>query len=232
MTQQQGIEKGDAQQKLGSAGFVIGAVMLTIGNIWVTSIDLSNPMLAQARLREQIAIFQAVSLLFTFGWWAIMIGAAGVYRSITAGGAAWARLGFYFMIMGATLWTLGMSLDVTYSVLISNWIEAPPAGKELAHTILITLFPPGAGFGRGLFPMSVMSNWMAFAFLGIGMIRSAIYPRWLGWAGLILGAIGVSFGIVMTFIGREAVFNPFTVLGFLTILWVLAVGIRVARKAW
>ncbi len=232
MTQHQGIVKGDAQQKLGSAGFIIGAVLITIGTIWVTSIDLSNPMQAQGRLREQIVIFQAVSLLMTFGYWAVMIGTAGVYRSITAGGAAWARLGFYFMIMGTTLWTLGMSLDVTYSVLIANWMAAPATSKELAHNILTTLFPPGAGFGRGLFPMNVMSNWLAFAFLGIGMIRSAIYPRWLGWVGLILGFIGVPMGIVMTFIGREAIFNLFTVLGFLTILWLLMCGIWIARKAW
>lgn len=232
MTQQVGIIKDDPLQKLCSAGFILGAVMLTIGTIWVAGIDLSNPMQAQERLHEQIVTFQAVSLLMTFGWWAVMTGAAGIYHSITTGGAAWARLGFYFMIMGTTLWTLGMSLDLTYSVLIANWIAAPEASKELAHNILITLFPPGAGFGRGLFPMNVMCNWLAFTFLGTGMLRSAIYPKWLGLIGLTLGATGVLMGIVMTFIGREAIFNLFTVLAFLTIVWVLLCGLWVARKAW
>jgi hypothetical protein len=231
---QQAIAKGDSFQKMGGAGFIIGAVLITIGNIWVTSIDLSKPMEAQRKLSEQIVMFQAVVLLMTLGVWAVMIGAAGVYRSITAStasGAASARLGFYFMIMGTTLATLGMSLDTTYSVAIANWLAAPAAGKELAHNI-VTIFSGTQGLGRGLFPMNVMSNWLAYTFLGVGMIRSAIYPRWLGWVGLILGMIGVPMGMIMTFTGREVIFNFFTVLAFSTILWWLMCGIWVARKAW
>jgi hypothetical protein len=111
-----------------------------------------------------------------------------------------------------------------------NYLQS--ASKELAHNLLTTLFLPGAGFGRGLFPLVVLSNWLAVAFLGTGMARSAVYPRWLGWLGLILGIIGVLVGIVMAYIGREAIFMPFTVLAFATILWFLVVGIWVARRAW
>jgi hypothetical protein len=125
-----------------------------------------------------------------------------------------------------------MVLDISYSAMIANWLAAPEAGKESAHNLLTTFFPPGGGLGRGLFPMTVLSTWLAYAFLGIGMIRSDIYPRWLGWLGSILGILGVLLGIVITFTGREAVYMLFTVLAFSTILWLLMCGIWVARRAW
>ena len=74
-------------------------------------------------------------------------------------------------------------------------------------------------------------NWLAFAFLSTGMVRSGVYPRWLGWFGFIVGILGVLAGIVMTYVGREAIFTPVTVLAFATLLWVLLCGIWVARRA-
>jgi len=228
---QQGIVKGDEQQKLGSAGLIVGAVLITIGGIWVTMVGLANPMEALSKFSENVHLLQSVALLITFGWWAVMVGVVGVYRSISVSGAAWARLGLYFMIMGCVLSTLGLSLDISYSNLIANWLTAPDASREFARN-LITIYSPTNGIGRGVFPMNVMSNWLAFGFLGIGMIRSSIYPRWLGWFGLILSVIGLPMGATIAFIGREAVWNFFTVLAFLTILWFLALGIWMARKAW
>lgn len=228
----QAILKGDAFQKMGSAGFLIGAVLIFAGNTWVATIDLSNPVTAQARMSGQLAILDTVTLMITCGWYALLMGAAAVRRSISAAGAAWAIMGFYFLIVGAALWTVGMSLDISFSALISNWLSAPPANQEAAHNLLNTLFPPGLGFGRGLFPLEILVNWLAFAFLGTGMLRSGVYPRWLGSVGMILGIIGVLIGIVMTYTGREAVFTPFTVLAFATLLWFLICGILMARKAW
>jgi hypothetical protein len=232
MTQQEGIVKGDSFQKMGSVGFLIGAVLIIVGNSWVATIDLSNPLVAQARMSGQLAILDTVTLMLTCGWYALLTGAAAVRRSIKTAGAAWATMGFYFWLVGAAVWTVGMSLDITASALISNWLSASAANREAAHGLLTTLFPPGLGFGRGLFPLEILVNWLAIAFLGTGMLRSVVYPRWLGGSGLMLGIIGIGFGFVMTYIGREAVFTPFTVLAFVTLLWLLACGIWMARRAW
>src|SRR5690242_2465837 len=130
MAQAHGIVKGDALQKLGSAGFIIGAILIVIGSIWLPTVDFSNVLEAQNKFGEQAVRLQVCALLIAFGYWAVMIGTAGVYGSITTRGAAWARLGFYFHIVGVVLWTLGMSLDVSYSAAIVNWMAAPAAGKE------------------------------------------------------------------------------------------------------
>ena len=232
MSQPQGIVKGDSlQEKISSVGAIVGATLIILGMIWVVAAGLGNPMEAQKKFSEQIVMLRAISLMGTLGPWALMIGGAGVYRSITARGAAWARLGFYVMIMGTTLWTVGMAIDIAVSAAIANWLAAPAAGKELAY-LSVNALSPTLGLGRGMFPMSLMSLWLSYAFLGIGMVRSAIYPRWLGWAGLILGTIGVFIGMIMVFTGREVIFNAFIALQSLTIPWWLVIGIWMARKAW
>jgi len=228
MTQQQGIVKGDDLQRIGSASFIIGAILMAIGSIWPASVDISGAVEMQKTFGEKAVILQACALLMTFGYWGVMIGTAGIYRSITAGGAAWARLGFYFTLVATTLWTVGQSLNVSWPAAIVTWQQAPAAGKEVAYGVVAAI----PGFGRGLFPMEVIVIWLAVALLSIGMVHSAVYPRWLGWFGLILGISGVPLGIIQTFTGRESSFILFMVLMLLTIPWWLVCGVWVARKAW
>ena len=57
--------------------------------------------------------FQVNQMLLAVGIWAIMIGIVGVYRSISNGNtAAWARVGFYRMIVGITLWTARFAMGI------------------------------------------------------------------------------------------------------------------------
>jgi hypothetical protein len=65
------------------------------------------------------------------------------------------------------------------------------------------------------------------------MIRSTIYPRWLGWGGMIVGIPMIALGVVQIFTARSTTLTLiFAVLMLLTALWDLAVGIWVARRAW
>ncbi len=81
--------------------------------------------------------------------------------------------------------------------------------------------------------MTWIIYWLAYAFLGIAMVQSAVYPRWLGWAGLILASIVVMVGFIQAFNARSTTLTLiFAVLMLLTALWDLAAGIWVARRAW
>lgn len=231
MSQSQGIARGDTHQKLSGVGFIIGAVLIIIGSLLLPrAANLSDVQAMQKAYGEQATLLQACALLLTFGFWAVMIGTSGVCESITKDGAAWARLGFYFHLVGVALWTVGMSLDVSYPAAIVNWLEAPAASKEIAYSVVAVLSP--VGFGRGIFPLNVIVNWLAFTLLGFGMARSTVYPHWLGWSELLLGVTGLTIGIIMTFTGREALINIFIVFMMLNILWWLTCGIWVIRKSW
>ena len=44
MTQLESFLRGNEQQKVSSAGFIVGAVLIIIGNFWVTLVGLGNPL--------------------------------------------------------------------------------------------------------------------------------------------------------------------------------------------
>jgi len=230
MSHHQSILQGDALQRMGSAGYIVGALLIVIGGLLLPRATTPSNLQEMLKpLGEQEVLTQVCVLFIASGYWAVMIGAVGVYRSITAGGAAWARVGFYLIIVGTALWTLILSFDVSQASAVANWLAAPAEGKEAAYSVVATL----AAIGRGIYAMSIMVYWLALVFLGIGMVRSAVYPRWLGWVGLIVGISGATLGVIQTFSERSSTLTlVYVVLSFVTTLWFLVVGIWVARTAW
>ena len=94
MSQQLNILKGNALQKISSAGFVVGAILMALGGFLMpfAAKSTSNVQEMLTPLGENEFRTEASSLLMLIGIWAIMIGATGVYRSITDGGAAFKNI--------------------------------------------------------------------------------------------------------------------------------------------
>src|SRR5262249_7417159 len=146
--------------------------------------DISDIQAMQQTFAAQASLLQACALLAVFGYWAALVGTVGLSRSITSqsadntAGAAWARLTVHFAVMATVLRTIGFAIDVAYAAALVNWQAAPLSGKDAAYGVVVVLSP--LGFGRGLFPLMVIANGLVFTFLGLGMVRSILYPRWLG----------------------------------------------------
>jgi hypothetical protein len=236
MTRSKGIVKGDVLQKIGSAGFIIGAILMVIGGLLLphASTPTSNVQEMLRPLGEQLFKAQLSVLLVIASIWATMIGVAGVYRSITepggaTSGAAWARLGFYFMLVGTVIYTVALTLDASTASAVANWLAAPAVDKAAAYGVVAAV----NAVGRGLYPIALIAYWAPFAFLGIAILVSAVYPRSLGWTAVVLGSAVIALGIVQSFTARTTTLTLiFVVLSLLTGLWGLVVGIWVARKAW
>ncbi len=236
MTQPQGIVKGDVLQRISSAGFIIGAILMMIGGSLMphASTPTSNLQEMLRPLGEQLFKAQFSVLLLIVSIWATMIGVAGVYRCIIASGgatsgAAWARLGFYFMLVGTVLYTVALTQDASIAGAVANWLAAPAVDKEAVYGVVAAV----NAVGRGLYPVAIIAYWAPFAFLGIAMLVSPVYPRSLGWTGVVLGSAVIALGIVQSFTARTTTLTLiFMVLSLLTGLWGLVVGVWVARKAW
>jgi hypothetical protein len=229
--EQQHIGKGDTLQRLGSAGLIVGAILFVTGGLLLP--HAANPTSdVQEMLKplgEHLFLAQLSALLMTIAIWALMIGVTGVYLSITVGGTAWARLGFNFALVGTALWTVNLALDSSTASAVAKWLAASAADKEAAWSLVLAI----NAVGRGVYPTPIIVYWLAYSFLDIGVIFSALYPRWLGWVGLIPSIALVAVGILQTFTERSTTLTfTFMVLALLTALWALAVGIWVARKAW
>jgi hypothetical protein len=216
-------------RKLAGIGFFLGALLVAIGSLLVPRADdLGNVLEMQQAFGDNVVLLQASALLITFGFWAVMAGMIGFYRFTIDSNSPWMLLAFYFHIAGVVLWSMGMSLDISYPAAIANWLAAPAADKDLAYSVVTVLSP--LGFGRGLFPLNVLINWLAFTFLGMGIMQNALFPRWLGLVGMVVGLFGLLLGTAMTFTGREALVNLFVILMLLTIVWWLTIAIWLAQK--
>jgi len=232
MVQQQGIVKGDVLQRITGIGLILGAILLVIFSVLGPRVsDPSKTQEVLQKLGDHEVLAQVCALLLAVGFWAVMVGAAGIYRSISAGaGAAWARLGFYGILVGAAMWSITYALNMATAGAAANWLAAPAAGQATAYSVAASLY---AG-ALSVETMSIIETWLALVFLGIGMALSAVYPRWMGWVGIVLGIVTVAaVGIIMAFAGPGSTIQvTFLVLSLLTTLLVLVVGIWVARKAW
>lgn len=214
---------------LSSWGFLLGAVLVIVGSLSLPlGGDPSDIQALQQIYGENEHRLQACALLIVFGFWAIVAGYSGLQQSMIEEGATWARIGLLFHIIGVAVWTVGMSLDISYPAAIVNWLSASPEEEATARSVVAVLSPDG--FGRGLFPMNVMLNWLAFACLGLGLIRARIYPVWSGWYGLVIGCGGLILGIAMTFTGREALIAVFIALMAFTIIWWMILSILISRS--
>lgn len=228
---QQSIVKGDALQKITSTGFILGAILFGVSGLLMP--HANNPTSDLQEMLKPLGEYQyrtIISSLFgMIGFWMMLIGVTGVNRSITTSRAAWARLGFYFTIIGTALWTVCWALDINTASAVANWLSAPIDGKEAAWSVVVSL----SAVGRGMVPTTWILYWLALAFLNIGIIYSSIYPRWLGWAGLIVSIPMIALGVFQSFTPRSITLTLiFSILMLLTTLWSLAMGVWVARKAW
>jgi hypothetical protein len=143
---QQNIVKGDALQRISSAGFIIGAILVAASGLLMPHANAPTSDLQEMLkpLGEHEFLTQLSSLLMAIGFWAVLIGAMGVNRSITSNGATWARLGFYFTLTGTVLWTVSLSLDVAVASAVANWLAAPTVSKDAAWSVVAVL----SAFGR------------------------------------------------------------------------------------
>jgi hypothetical protein len=231
MSQFQDIDRGSTLLKITSAAFIIGAVLLIIFNLLSPRPD--DPANVQSVLKamsSQRVLTLLSQLMLTAGIWLVMIGSAGVYRSIRDKGAAWSRLGLYGVIVGTVLWSVTFALGSVGVNTAADWVTASAADKASAYTIAAAVMDATSGIET----MSIIMFWLALVLLGIGMARSTVYPRWLGWAAVVLGAAMVTVvGIPKFFNGyTSALLLIFGGLAVLTTVWLLATGIWVARRAW
>ncbi len=226
---QQGITKGDVLQRLGGIGFIIGGILtLVFSALYPRPEDPANTQQALAKFAENEALSTIVFLGMAVGFWALMIGVLAVYRSIATGGAAaWARLGFYGVIVGTTVFTVGAAIGWA-----ATGAAAVLGGTEPGTQAYSTAAALGM-LGNSIWYMTVIVEWLALAFLGIGMLLSTVYPKWMGWVLLILGALIVVVTGIPQAVGdpSQALGLIFGVLAGLTSIWAVVVGIWVTRRA-
>lgn len=112
----------------------------------------------------------------------------------------------------------------------ADWVAASSADKAGAYRVAATVLT----VNTGIYTMSILMFWLALTLLATGMARSAVYPGWLGWTGVVLRIAMVAIVGIPKFIMENSTSSMlvFAGLALLTTVWFLLVGIWIARRAW
>jgi hypothetical protein len=84
---------------------------------------------------------------------------------------------------------------------------------------------------EGLRSITDMVNGLSFAFVGVAILLSTVYSRWLGWTILVAGAGWIVVGFVIGTRGlSDAVNAPLAIVIVLTVGWALAMGVVITLR--
>ncbi len=227
----QGIAKGDVLQRVAGIGFVVGGIATVGANALFPR--AADPGIIAERLTtagENESLQRIALLVLILGFWGLLVGAVGVYRSLPTGtAAAWARLGFYGFLGATTVATASLATGLAATSAAVDWVSAGSTTGSTEYAIAAGL----DAITNSMFDVMIVGYWLALVVLGFAIARSDTYPRWLGWGIVALSAVVVAVGVSRLFTDptqvREIVFS---VPAGLTSVWAIVLGIWVARKAW
>ena len=221
--------RGDVLQKIAGLGLIVGGILTLVSNaIFPRADDPSAVVQVLDMYADNETLAQLSYLGITLGVIAVMIGTVGLYRNITTGGAAaWARLGFYGVIVGTTLFAISSAVGLAVVGRAVDWVAAGSAMDTSAFSATVAL----ADASLSMLDMTFLVYWLALIFLAIGMVLSSPYPKWLGWALLVASTAVVAIAIPRFFTEPTQVTEyVFAVPAGLTSVWALVTGIWITRR--
>lgn len=231
---EQGIQKGDVLQKIAGLSLIIGGILLIVGNALVPRVDDPGDVrdFIENAADNAGGFTEIVFLLLAVGLAVLVLGFAGVYRSVTSGAAAaWVRLGFYGFIAGsAVLVSFTGFFGLGLAAIAEEWDSmAASADKEA----LFQGFTAVYWALDGAFSVAIVMYWGTMTLLFAGIVMSTTYPKWLGWAGLINAAVVTVIGFVYAFADlTQGLDLTFGIAALVSTIWVVLLGVVVTRKAW
>ena len=201
---------------------VLGGILIIVGNIIFPR--AADPASAAATFKaygDNPTMTRIAVLLVLLGEWAMLGGFAAVYRSITSGaGSAWSRLGFYGYVIATAIF----NITLVFVLAATTASEKGPTAVAIGLTMVTA--------ANSLFAVSVLTYWLSFALLGIGMSVSDVFPKWLGWIGVLLGDATVAvIGVPYIFIDQTKTLQTvFMILALLSAIWALVIGALMVRR--
>jgi hypothetical protein len=207
----------DASQRIGGPAFIAAGVLFLTSVFFPRPDDPADHAAFLELLVENAALTQAILLTVPLGIWALVVGVAGIQRSIVGGtGASLARLGLYGVVGGAAVATVQFALA-------SGAVSEGAAGETGVALLAAATYVRSFG-------MLVM--WLALATVGVGILASALYPAWSGWVVIVVGVAMVGVNLLTIVAGATLTTTIISGgLAALTALWAIAIGIWITSRA-
>ena len=230
--EQDGVEviaKGDVHYRIAGVSLMAGAIVTAAGFLVhpfikdITDMDEYVKAISDTRGGQ----WEIAQLLMVFGFLALLVGILGAHRLISARGAAWARFGVYLVAIGTAVWLVHKGVELGFPFLVEEWESATGSEKDTLFTIAASI----RQVDLGLPPVFIIAFMSGMTLLGIGMVQSGVYPKWLAWSIIVIAAVSVLFGALGSAID-PALAVPSIIMLFVFMVWSLATGIWISRRAW
>jgi hypothetical protein len=216
--------------RAGGVSLIVGAVGATVFNLlFPRADDPANTAAVLAMMTENETMRQVTFLGVTAALWIITVGISGICWSITTAPAViWARLGLWGALIGAGIFTVASGIGMVATGAATEWMAA---GADLASVEFAVAAALNAA-DDGVWFMSIIVYWGALGMVGVAMLRSGLFPRWLSTALLVFGFANVLLAGVPLAVGGPSagLMLVFAAIAQLTIVWALVAGIWMLRS--
>ena len=221
--------QGAALQRITSIALILGGILTVTANaIFPRADDPSSLASSLMSFAENDLLAQLGSLGIAIGVVALVVGFAGIYRSIDSGAAAaWTRVGFYALVLRGAVITLATGLILGAVEAAIAWGETP------ADPTLLSIAGGAFVSASSTFDLAIIVFWGALAVVAIGMAPTNAYPQWASWSLLLFAIATGVMGVVRLFADSSIALEfVFAVPAGLTSVWAIVIGFWVVRKVW
>ncbi len=214
--------------RVGAISAIAGAVVLFVATLLHPTDADPNDAVAAFREYAADSLWIASHLGQFLGIALIVAGLLALYLNLlSGGGAAWARLGMVGAVASLTLVAVLQAVDgIALKAMVDAWVAAPPEREMAAFQ---------AAFGVrqievGLASMVSLVFGITVILYGIAILRSDLYPGWLGWLGVAGGLATGASGVVMAYAGFSGLAMGISMTASsVLVLWVLTMGVLMWR---
>lgn len=217
--------------RVGSAFAVVGAILaLVVNALHPRPADFQAETLARLVSESDIWIGIHVGILVAV--LLLLGGLVAISRSMAGERpAAWARLGLVSALLGSGVFAVWTASDgIAAKRLADQWASASAAEKAVA----LRVFDAVGQVDVALFSVATVVLFGAtFVLYGVAVALGDEYPKWLGWVAVVGGVGAALVGFVQAYRGPSVLVTNtlFAVFSVALILWVLAIGVLLWRRA-
>ena len=216
--------------KLGGGAAILGSLFAGIGNLLHPITPRDDPE-GVAQVIAGSEYWTLIHLIIVLGTILMLPGLVAIRHAIEGGlPEALARLGVYAGVVGVTVGLITVILDgVAAKTLADQWAIAPASEKDIALHLVSTNETIDFAIA-GLFNMSFAG--VPFILIGLSVVLSNAFPRWLGWTAAAAGSGSIGAGLLQAFTGEPTIASLIlTIIGPTVIcLWLLGMGILLLRN--
>lgn len=218
--------------RIGAVSAIVGSILALVVNLLhPRSASLENPE-AFLRMIAQSTIWIGDHVGIVFAVLLVTGGLVALAHSIAdERGAGWAHLGEAGALVSAGVLAVLMATDgIAIKALATAWANAPDAEKagmfRVAHALALIDFAIFAVWTTVFFGVTIF-------LYGLAVLRSAAYPKWLGWVAVLASIGSALIGLNLAYRGPSTLVGNvlFPIFSIIITLWVLVMGILLWRKA-